>query len=1218
MRYLNRIIFINSAHVPYAEVSLDGNVHFIGTQGVGKSTLLRSILFFYNADKSRLGIRTQDKQQGYDDFYLPYSNSYIIYEVVRENGIFFIMSFRSQGRTAFRIVDCKYDRSQFIDEAGMAREWGKINEAIGQNIFKSRILRHYEEFRDIIYGNRQNVDPNLRRFCIMESDRYQNIVRAITNIFLNQSLESRVIKDTIIDSLDFSNDNVDLASYREHINEFRNRYDDIWKWYKREKNGSVKVRVDADKVIDSHIKYEALCSEINELCGQLMYALERDEKSLPEMIELETKLSNDLTRQRRLISEEAGKYSNERDKLKQTEGILNDFLKRVKDKIQYYQNIRISDIVSRINREGELNIQKGNLEKQLELLTNKNLDVTTRYKALLQTEKNKLSESLNEIESHFNKEKEILSEEKNQLIDAYNKTLESIRNQYEEEKKSIAEELRLAENERNDLKIRKIQIINTNPYSKEMTEINGKISEYSSREKELTDKLSRTRSEIDRSMHKDEIAEKDLTAVCEKDVAQIENQIALLNTELEKNNDLLKRYDGSLMEWLCENRPGWEENIGLLLDEQAVLYNTNLNPQMGDDSDSIYGIRLNTANIERDVRSPRELKNRMDSLERNISELQNQIICRKEKLRSDINDILGKSKKFRKSLQEDELTINTELSSIPARMTRLKKELSELDDKLKKWQKAQLDEIDSALSEVLKRIDGIKSRQQQADAKYRKDKKTCEDNLRKQRDDIAKRTNLLKAEIEKEKNLKTEESEKELCIITARMDAELKGAGVNLQQLDELRRQLSKISDELVYIERNKQTYFEWLKDKKEFLDQEDEKRSELKATRKKLDDLKRKYDDRKLRLDSELHRLDSELKKTCEDRSRRETAISKVKGFLSSESRPKNFDSILPFETVKSLSDIFESLRDRLMNYQRCEESFRKTVNDFKGNFSSVNTLGFEFDISSIADYRNFAVKLSDFISNNMIEIMRTRTNEMYADIIQRISREVSDLIQHGADIRKTINDINKDFRDNNFAGVIKEIELRAVESNDRIMQQLLIIKSFDDNHGQDLGELNLFSDIENRDKTNERAAKMLMTLGDLMDAESKRERVTLADTFKLEFKVKQNDQDTNWVEKLTNVGSDGTDILVKAIVNIMLINVFKRKASSRFGDFTLHCMMDEIGKLHPNNVAGILAFANARNIRLINSSPTTYNASAYRYTYSLSKDAKSNTIVKSLLTIR
>ena len=47
MRALRKIIFVNSANIRYAEVKLDGNVHFIGTQGVGKSTLLRAILFFY-------------------------------------------------------------------------------------------------------------------------------------------------------------------------------------------------------------------------------------------------------------------------------------------------------------------------------------------------------------------------------------------------------------------------------------------------------------------------------------------------------------------------------------------------------------------------------------------------------------------------------------------------------------------------------------------------------------------------------------------------------------------------------------------------------------------------------------------------------------------------------------------------------------------------------------------------------------------------------------------------------------------------------------------------------------------------------------------------------------------------------------------------------------------------------------------------------------------
>lgn len=79
MRALRKIIFVNSAHIRYAEVRLDGNVHFIGTQGVGKSTLLRAILFFYNADKKHLGIPQEMK--GFDDFYLPHANSYIVYEV---------------------------------------------------------------------------------------------------------------------------------------------------------------------------------------------------------------------------------------------------------------------------------------------------------------------------------------------------------------------------------------------------------------------------------------------------------------------------------------------------------------------------------------------------------------------------------------------------------------------------------------------------------------------------------------------------------------------------------------------------------------------------------------------------------------------------------------------------------------------------------------------------------------------------------------------------------------------------------------------------------------------------------------------------------------------------------------------------------------------------------------------------------------------------------
>jgi len=86
--------------------------------------------------------------------------------------------------------------------------------------------------------------------------------------------------------------------------------------------------------------------------------------------------------------------------------------------------------------------------------------------------------------------------------------------------------------------------------------------------------------------------------------------------------------------------------------------------------------------------------------------------------------------------------------------------------------------------------------------------------------------------------------------------------------------------------------------------------------------------------------------------------------------------------------------------------------------------------------------------------------------------------------------------------------------------------------------------------------------------------------------------------------------------MINIMLLNVFKEKASKKQQEeFRLHCMMDEIGKLHPNNVKGILKFANDRNILLINSSPTSLNAMDYRYTYLLSKDNKNITNIKRLI---
>lgn len=87
-----------------------------------------------------------------------------------------------------------------------------------------------------------------------------------------------------------------------------------------------------------------------------------------------------------------------------------------------------------------------------------------------------------------------------------------------------------------------------------------------------------------------------------------------------------------------------------------------------------------------------------------------------------------------------------------------------------------------------------------------------------------------------------------------------------------------------------------------------------------------------------------------------------------------------------------------------------------------------------------------------------RGRTSEHYKDILGRISMEVGGLMKRRSDVDGVILDINRDFVEKNFAGVIRSIELQASASSDKLMQLLMSIQSFTEENAFSIGELNLF----------------------------------------------------------------------------------------------------------------------------------------------------------------
>ena len=1217
MRYLNKVIFLNSAHVPYAEIKLDGNVHFIGTQGVGKSTLLRAILFFYNADKLRLGIPKEKKN--FDSFYLPYDNSYIVYEVMRENGAYSVMVTKSMKRAAFRFIDAPYSREWFINDRNeVVADWTEIRKRIPTGCSISPIVNDYYVFRDIIFGNNRNSElVSYRKYAIVESPNYQNIPRTIQNVFLNSKLDADFIKDTIIKSMSEEEISIDLNVYRSLVSSFEQEYKDVMLWLKPNKNGVVEVRKQADDLIKRYRQLLYQKQKIQQDRAELNYAEKAAMYYLPMLQEDIKGLQDELDTLVRLLSEESEKFDKERIKLTREVAVYDEKLKMSKQKRAEYEKLNIQGIIERINKEQDIILESESAKKVLAEMTSKYDDIIKKYDSLIRQlradfkdfEALKKEEILN-LKEHFAEEKEVLSsnlyKHQQELRDRY----EGKREHLEDEKLSLVKEIE-------ELKGKKKTTRADVHYKKEIDACTSAVEQIQKEEAQMTFNIKSRKLECEQLRQNAANDIKQVEWDYKEQLARVASQRDLIDEEIKSLNLLLNQQRGSFCEWLEKNKPNWQLTIGKVVDEESVLYNQHLKPQLvANGGSDLFGVKLDLSEVSSELRTPSMIKEEVEGKAQKRARLVAQIETLSNECQTKCDSIQKSASKKIRQLSDEQHLWEAQRDQIPTTLKSLKADLLSWQHKDEEWKSQKTERLDLLLGECEIKQRDLNGRLESLKAELQKGLKHLENESNKvvaakekTRDEAIKRLN-------EQVNLRRTEKETRETALYQSQTKELKGEGADTTVITAYQQKSKNLDEELVYIRINRHFVIEYNKDKSEYFDSEaDFQQCKHEAT-KRYDDLKTKYKARSEKLKKSKKQVDDALKDKNQELATIQKELDDLAKFRG-DSYFSPVESVVLEErpTKRSCGELLEELKLLIIKENKENDDFKKVVNAFSSNFTSKNTFGFPTSLSSDADFFNYASNICEFVEEDKILVYQTRISERYSNIIMRIAREVGELMKNEGEIHKTIKAINNDFVERNFAGVIRSIELRQQESNDKLMQLLLEIKEFNENNQLNLGEVNLFSQ-ESRTAVNEKAVKYLNAFSNRLNDELSRKWLVLSDTFNLQFRIIENDNDTGWIEKIANVGSDGTDILVKAMVNIMLINVFKEKASRKFGDFKIHCMMDEIGKLHPTNVKGILSFANCRNILLINSSPTTYNVEDYRYTYLLSKDAKSNTKVVPLLT--
>lgn len=1210
MRYLNKIVFINSATIPYAEIQLDGNIHFIGTQGVGKSTILRAILYFYNADSRKLGIPKGPTVKSFADWYLGYGNSFVIYEVAKETGAFCVIAFKSQNRVCYRFIDTPYQREYFINDTGEVHSnWDAIRQKLDANrINISSMVNSYDQYRDILYGNFTGR-KEFKKYALLEAKQYKNIYRTIQNVFLNTKLDANEIKQTIISSMEEEHIAIDLDQYNHHLNGFEKNLNDI----KEFRRASVKKQAENAILMLSAIRH--LDREQKTLVGQLKYRLETIEKEKPELEEQRNQKVDALNFEKKNLKHEEELFEKRKEKINESISQLNGKLKDSTKQKKYYDSININDLITRVSANEEKKLELDSLKNERTVLTNQFGDINNKYDALVKEQEHQLNAFVNQkdnqkIEIERNEIQNI-----SELNHEYEKLFIALEKEHETELKVKEGELTSRRDNVHSLEKQKVEIRYAKFYEKEIEQVKKDLSEANFGLKQEMNNISTYKQQLETLHTKWNLENSEAEKNTERNKEKLHEELNIAIQKKNETEDKINKSKDSLYGWLNQNKPGWENTIGKVIDEH-LLFQDGLSPKLVSDSSSLFGLEIYLNEIELKIKTIDDYQFELNKLTYSIEQFQ-----------KDIRELTTTLDKEKENIQR------RNLPKIKALKEQVRQAEYLCEQSKKQIKKNELDKnsyTNKALNEKIVAIDKIQSdidkaivfREEASQAleagklKLRKSKESKQKEKTRRINEIKADNQSKIQKLQQQIQEKRKQISEKVATLKNERNNELNNKGVDTGRLSEIEKQITTVENELAFIEKNRDKVSDYYKDKRELFDKEKYFKNEIKGLEAKLTHNQEQY--------FALHR---ELSKKIEQIEQRiEEFKASISSFQSDEEKYESFTKTQAFKVVEDNRDTSKSIKNNNTAIQVIEQITEKyylskekqdelktSIDKFLSYFSEGNIFNFPSKLLGTEAYINWAEELSDFIEEGKINQFEKRTNERFAFIINSVGKETTMLISKTGEIQRIIRKINADFSGKRFLEAVTNIQLDIKDSKNTSVMLLKKIKEFNDENALSLGAANLFSGADN-EKSNEKAVELLKQLVKEIN-QAKNTVIELADSFELTFRVEENGNDTGWVEKLTNVGSEGTDVLVKAMINIMLLNVFKEGASRKFKDFKLHCMMDEIGKLHPNNVKGILNFANDRNIMLINGSPTESTPLNYRHIYKISKDVGKNTKIKRII---
>jgi hypothetical protein len=993
MSNLLRIILIHG-HLPgVVELDLQGHSNICGTNASGKTTLQRLIPVFYGESPNKVVPKTRKK---FDQFYLPHSNSYLVYEYQRENGVvcMVVLTRKSDEGVDYRFVLSAYAPELFLretEQGALALSYSEFASLLRQQAIEhSTKIDSISHFRSIIQNDFSNLTLSrqdtgrLRQFALQYSlaehpNRLRHIEKLVSAVHAKEGKMDTL--KTMLAAI-FEEEGVSLPVTQIKSNQVRD-------WVQKVRQSK---RLDA--LQNQFQKLQAQANQLNHsenTLSQLYPLLITDEATLKTQIADNEASAN---HHKQVLVEQEEQFTQERRELQgqisQRQNDLTDTEKRLEQIEQQYQDYLDQDMPA--------------LEQALE-----QLPAWREECEQLEQRKKAFDDAISDVKQAFDAKLLALSERLRESEQQIRQKIEQTRQQKDAENNQQQQKrLELEQQHRAQLDLEREQFTTAQQtLLTRQTQIDERLNHnLLSLEEQQTLQLAQAhiddlQEQVDSQNETVENLQHAHTTQKKKQDSHLDKLKEQQKLRYQKEQDYLQLKQqaepkqGSLRAFLQENIADWQHHIGKTI-QQDLLNRSDLSPQFNPASPSeLFGLKLDLTAVEIPAfaQDDAQLK---QALERANSQLNEQIALEQqlEALQKELNSATEQTEQTLNNAKQKRSTLRADLQF--AKQSREQQE--QQFNQLKTQRKSELNTEKQQIAQELQKL-----RQQQIEQQA-----AIEDEFKQfmLENTILWQENLQKFDhkIEqyqhdiKRKNQEFTEQEQEIELLK---NQELLAKGFEPKQLEAIKQQLRQRQRDIQQTEarRDELTQYrafmqlEWQQLKPEFLEKERQLKQQLRQLNSQLEVLKKAFDETH---HSHKQQLEALKKQIQQQKQLLEQITPIVKSIESLALRTHN-DVVV--ENIPQQAEL------RLAKAQQTLQQQNKLSQDLRSAVQS-----FENDLNKDSD-ADFTQPLSHF--NH--ETRPQQKLDAFAHILRLLADRQQGLIDEGRNFGKDLSNFFTVFRDLN-----------------------------------------------------------------------------------------------------------------------------------------------------------------------------------------------------------